>query len=85
MPLYLVSYDLLNKKTFGDYETLITELRRLKAGEVLYSQWLLRTSSTSIQVRDHLRRFMHADDRIFVTEINLNWAGWNTMIDPTKS
>ena len=83
MALYLISYDLLNKKTFGDYETLLNELRRLGAKEVLYSQWMWKSQSTSIQIRDHLRQFMHNDDRILVTSID-GWASWNAMVDINK-
>jgi hypothetical protein len=83
MALYLISYDLLNKKTFGDYETLLTELRRLGAKEVLYSQWMWKSDSTSSQIRDHLRQFMHNDDRILVTAVG-PWASWKTMVDINK-
>lgn len=82
MTLYMVSYDLLNKKTFSDYESLIATIRKLGGTEILYSQWLLKSTSTSVQIRDSLTRFMHADDSIFVTEIPINWAGRNLMVFP---
>jgi hypothetical protein len=84
MALYLISYDLLNKKTFGDYETLISELRKLGAKEALFSQWLLRSNASSSQIREFLKKFIHSDDRILVTEISTNWAGRNLMVDPNK-
>ena len=84
MALYLISYDLLNKKTFGDYETLISELRKLGAKEALFSQWLLRSSVSSSQIRDFLKKFIHSDDRVLVTEISTNWAGRNLIVDPNK-
>ncbi len=51
MPLYLVSYDLLNKATFGDYKNLITALRNLGAERVLVSEWVVRNAGTSEQIR----------------------------------
>jgi len=81
MALYLISYDLIGKKTINDYETLLNELRRLGAREILYSQWVLRTESTPATIRDHLRRFMHSDDRLLVTEINSNWASYNAWVN----
>jgi hypothetical protein len=80
MALYLISYDLLNKKTFGDYEELIGALRQMGAKEVLFSEWMWKGENYScVKMRDYLRKFMHADDRILVTEVS-DWAGYNTMI-----
>jgi hypothetical protein len=84
MSSYMVSYDLLNKRKFGDYKTLIAAIRRLGGTEILYSQWLLKSTRTSVQIRDSLTRFMHADDSIFVTEIPINWAGRNLMVNPNN-
>jgi hypothetical protein len=81
MALYLISYDLLNKKTFGDYEKLIAELRRIGAKEVLFSEWVWKRENYSCaQMRDHLKTFIHPDDRILVTEVS-DWASRGTMID----
>ncbi len=84
MALYIISYDLLNKKTFGEYEDLINELRRLGAQKALYSQWIWRSTDSSVTIRDHLRKFMHTDDRIPVTEITANWASYNLLVDMNK-
>jgi hypothetical protein len=84
MPLYLISYDLLNHATFGQYETLIAELHRLGAQRVLLSEWVVRRDETSVVLRDHLRQYIHAADRLLVSEITVNWAGWNLLIDLTK-
>ena len=82
MALYIVSYDLLNKKTFGDYEELIAELKRLGAQKILYSDWGLNNDATSVVIRDHLRKFMHADDRILVAEIGTtNWASYKLLFN----
>lgn len=84
MSLYLVSYDLLNHATFGQYETLIAELKRLGAQRVLLSEWVMRRTETSIVLRDHLKQYIHAADRLLVSEITANWAAWNLPIDLTK-
>jgi hypothetical protein len=82
MPLYLVSYDLLNKATFGDYENLIAALKGLGAKRILLSEWALQHTATSIQIRDHLTPHMHAADRILVTElVTTNWASRGCLID----
>ena len=81
MALYLISYDLLNHKTFGQYEELIKELERLGAQRVLFSEWVWRSSDTSEAIRNHLGKFMHTDDRILVSEITANWASWNALVN----
>jgi hypothetical protein len=83
VPLYLVSYDLLNKETFGEYETFIGEIRRLGGQEALLSQWLLRSSATPTQLRDFLVRYMHNDDRLLISALD-DWASRNLMNDPSK-
>lgn len=81
MPLYLVSYDLLNRATFGDYEDLIAALRRIGAQRVLLSQWVLRNNATSEQIRGYLTPHMHAADRILVCEMTANWASRGALVD----
>ena len=81
MALFLVSYDLLNKATFGDYENLIDALRRLGAQRVLLSEWVLRNTATSVQIRDYLTPHMHAADRILVCELTTNWASRGVLVD----
>ena len=58
MALYLVSYDLLNHATFGQYETLIAELRRIGSQRVLLSEWVVRREEGSEALRDRLRAFI---------------------------
>jgi hypothetical protein len=75
MALYLISYDLLNHAQFGEYESLIAEIRRLGGQKALYSQWAMRRTETSVQLRDHLQKFIHATDRILVCAISeTDWA-----------
>jgi hypothetical protein len=83
--LYLVSYDLLNKATFGDYENLIDALKRLNAQRVLLSEWVLKNSDTSANIRDYLMPHIHQADRLLVTELDpVNWASWNALVDINK-
>jgi hypothetical protein len=69
MPLYLVSYDLLHKKILGAYDNLVDELQRLSAVEVLEARWLLRTKNEAGEVRNHLGKMVHPEDRLLVMEI----------------
>jgi hypothetical protein len=80
MALYIISYDLIGK-SYDQYETLIAELHRIGAKRVLLSQWAFRSNNTSEEIRDHLFPFMHANDRLLVTEITQNWASRGALID----
>jgi hypothetical protein len=81
MPLYLISYDLLNHATFGQYETLIAELERIGCRKALYSQWAVRRDETSEVLRNHLQQYIHTTDRILVSEITANWASLHLLIN----
>lgn len=85
MALYLISYDLLNKATFGEYEDLIAEIKRLGGVKSLYSEWAVRRTETSLVLRDHLQKFIHASDRVLVSEISTtNWASSHLLCDLNK-
>lgn len=75
---YLVTYDL--NKPGQDYTTLFEALDKLGAKRALLSTWVLRSDYTSAQIRDYLRRFIDANDRLLVGVLG-DWAAWNTMID----
>ena len=81
MALYLISYDLMNHATFGQYETLINELRRLGAQRVLLSEWLLRSQSNSTDICRLLMNYIHVNDRLLVSEITQNWASYKALVD----
>lgn len=50
---YLVSYDL--DKPGQNYERLIGRLKQFRSIRVLYSQWVVQTTLTAIQLRDDLK------------------------------
>lgn len=73
---YLVTYDL--DRPGQDYTTLINALQNEGAVKILLSTWVLQTTATAAQVRDHFWQFMDGNDRLFVTTVN-TWAGQNIM------
>lgn len=73
--LYFIDYDLRNDR---DYQTLYDELKRLKAIQILESCWCMRiTDSSTVQIRDHFKKFIDKDDGVMVSEV-VNWASYNT-------
>lgn len=54
------------------------ELKRLGGVGVLLSTWALRDDRSAKQLRDHLKGFVDADDRLLVVEmLASNWGGTN--------
>ncbi|MHB8928856.1 MAG: hypothetical protein ACYC9Q_14640 [Bacillota bacterium] len=61
----IVCYDLL--KPGQDYSSLIAELQKYpKWARVTESTWAISTNQGCVAVRDHLRQYMDANDRLFV-------------------
>jgi len=83
MALYLISYDLTHHASMNQYEELIGELKRLGAQKVQLSEWMWRSENTPVEIRDHLLRFIHADDRLLITAVS-NWASWKALTDINK-
>ena len=79
---YLISYDL--NKPGQNYDPLYAALAASGAKRILLSQWVLSTTSSSVDVRDHFKRFVDANDRLLVCELVHNWASYNGMVDINK-
>ncbi len=78
MKLFLVTYDL--RAPGQDYGSLWSALTSLQARRALESVWILKGPYSCTQVRDHLRQFIDANDRLLVVEPS-EWAGWHLMFD----
>jgi CRISPR/Cas system-associated endoribonuclease Cas2 len=76
---YLISYDL--DKPGQNYSGLIDRLKQLGAVKILYSEWVLRTTSTAVQLRDDLKRFIDANDMLLVVALTGEAAWTKLMID----
>ena len=70
MTTYTVSYDLIKKK---DYQLLWDELERLGAHRTQESYWLIAVNNTAQELHNHLKSFIDADDRIWVSELTKNY------------
>jgi hypothetical protein len=76
MNKYLIVYDL--ERRGESYEPLLNALRTLGASHVLYSKWALRTNLTAVQLRDHLRQFVDANDKLLVVGLT-GEAAWTSL------
>ena len=75
MNTHLVNYDLL--KPGQSYTTLITRLTQLGAKRILLSTWMVKGEYTCEALRDDLKAYMDANDRLFVADITNNRVAWS--------
>jgi len=71
LKLYLVTCDLMQE---ADYASLQARLRTFEARPVLAHQWALHSTHTAAQLKDILKDYLHAGDRIVVTEVGAERA-----------
>lgn len=77
MNRFLVSYDLL--KQGQDYSKLISEIERLGGVKILYSEWVLKSTWSAVQVRDHLQQFIDTNDMLLVVALT-GEAAWTSLM-----
>lgn len=71
MALFFLEYDLRKRR---NYQKLYDELARFKAVHVLDSAWCFnRVKTNAARLRDHLMKFIDADDGLAVTDV-VDWA-----------
>lgn len=78
MRAFLITYDLNQpgqnyKKLFEAIESYGTHWHFMQ------NAWVIRSSNSASQVRDYLKQFIDANDKLFVTRLSETaWAGFNT-------
>lgn len=72
---YLVTYDL--SRPGQSYDNLINAIKLYpNATHVMQSVWFLKSANTASQIQVDLKRYMDANDLIFITEIPSNMSGY---------
>jgi CRISPR-associated endonuclease Cas2 len=82
MAVFLISYDLTEPGK--NYPRLSARLTELGAERVLYSEWMISTTWTHVQLRDDLLNFIDATDRIMVLQLTKTAAWRNLLIANEK-
>ncbi len=78
MACYIVSYDL--RQPGRNYNALYEALRTYSQwARVNESVWAIVTSSSAVQIRDHLSQHVDANDRLFVIKSGVE-AAWRNSI-----
>ena len=75
---YLIGYDL--NKSGQDYKTLIEEIKKLGTWWCcLDSTWIIKSDSSSMVIRDHLKKFIDTNDELLVVGLTGEgaWIGFS--------
>ena len=79
MKVYLISYDLVAPGR--DYTRLFEAIKGYGTWcHVLESTWLVSTTQSAAQIRDHLRQFIDSNDRLFVARLS-GESAWHNLSD----
>jgi len=78
MKTYIVSFEVTNLNAAAFVEALKSYNGYCPISSVC---WAIRTDKTAVQVRDHLRAFLAATDRLFVVRSGTE-AAWNNSYGP---
>lgn len=89
MAVYFFTYDLTKKKPEFDYEVLWDELKRLGTHRTQFSAWLINVNNTPAELLDHLKQFVHSDDRLWIVRLidkngKRQWTYSNAMAGTNK-
>ena len=79
----IISYDLLKPGT--NYDGLISRIKKYSGCcKLTESCWLVSTTCSAVQVRDDLKLYMDANDRIFVAALT-GEAAWCNILSSHES
>ena len=81
MPAYIISYDLRKQR---NYDALYEAIKSYGTwAKITESTWAIVTSSSAVQIRDHLSSVVDNDDRLFVIKSGVE-AAWKNAICKTE-
>lgn len=84
MKTFLISYDLGLPETRQDYINLISHIKSYaRWAKPLYSVWFIKSEKTAGQIRDELKGFLDANDKLLVVEITKHWGTFGVSKDVT--
>jgi hypothetical protein len=76
MSVFVISYDLRNPGR--NYDPLWSRLKDWKAQAALESVWFIDTASSASTIRDDLKLYIDANDRVFVARL-VGETAWTSL------
>ena len=78
MNSYIVSYDLIAPNK--DYSSLISAIKDYGTfAKILESCWIIKSSTSSVDIRNNLKSYMDNNDRLFVAKLSSE-AAWSNSL-----
>ncbi len=74
MPIFTISYDLVNKSEDKEYKELMLEMRKQRCFRMQNTVWLGAFNNSATQIHNHFRKFLEKTDRLFVAELPQHFA-----------
>lgn len=82
MAIYLISYDLNNyDQSYADVARILTNMGAVKC---LFSQWLVRSDQTALEVANRVEAALDQDDRILVVPLR-GQSAYRNLMNQAKS
>lgn len=76
MSSFIISYDLIADK---DYSKLYEAIENYGSfAHILESVWIVKSSSSSSEIRDNLKHYIDSDDKLFVAKLTSE-AAWRNL------
>lgn len=76
MGVFAINYDLSSPDR--DYDKLTEQIKSYGTwAHFLDSLWLVSSSKTAGEIRDHLKKHIDSNDQLFVARLSGNWASSN--------
>lgn len=78
MKTYLISYDLIRSNPYSAYQNLWDAIKKSSYwAKPLESVFLIKSSSTAIDITKNLYRYLDPNDKLLVVEIGPEWGSFN--------
>lgn len=76
MSSFIISYDLISNK---DYNALYDAIKAYGTyAHILESVWIIRSSGSSVSIRDNLVSYIDSDDKLFVAKLD-GQSAWRNL------
>lgn len=76
MSSFIISYDLISNK---DYDSLYDAIKAYGVyAHILESVWIIKSSDSSVTIRDNLASYMDSDDKLFVAKLS-GQSAWRNL------
>ena len=81
MAIYVITYDLQKEPDSSGYRPLIDDLKKRDAFKFQKSAWLLNTSSSATEVKNHYQQLVDQNDLLWVSRVRAGQYDWSRALN----